>query len=159
MDYREPFRQLLSWSARPRSWTRGLLAFVVLALSTSVPAASQQVVMVVHPATNVTSVSKAELSKIYLKRLRSWTSGEHVAPVDQIPGPLRETFSREVHGRSVITIEIFWKRMIFSGRAVPPPEAGNDEAVLEFVRSTPGAVGYVSPEATLRGVRRLTVTE
>ena len=91
--------------------------------------------------------------------MRTWESGESARPVDQVPGPLREFFSTTVHGRSVITIELYWKRMIFSGRAVPPPEAADDEAVLEFVRSTPGAVGYVSPGAELHGVRTLSIDE
>ncbi len=104
-------------------------------------------------------MTQPELSRIFLKRLRTWSSGERAQPIDQLPGPAREEFSERVHGRSVITIEIYWKRMIFSGRAAPPEEAVDDEAVLDFVRRNPGAVGYVSDEALLEGVRRLEIEE
>jgi ABC-type phosphate transport system substrate-binding protein len=115
--------------------------------------------IIVHPASGITSVTKAELSKIFLKRLRTWADGERAQPVDQVPGATRESFSRWIHGSSVVTIEVYWKRMIFSGRAVPPVEAADDGEVLEFVRETPGAVGYVTKSAELVGVRKLVLRE
>ena len=80
--------------------------------------------------------------------------------MDQVPeSPVRGDFSELVHGRAVVTIEIYWKRMIFSGRATPPTELENDREVLAFVRSGPGAVGYVPIDALLAGVRRLEIEE
>ena len=72
---------------------------------------------------------------------------------------MREEFSRQVHERSVITIEVYWKRMIFSGRSLPPPILTNDDEVLEYVRSTPGAVGYVDEGADTTGVKKLALLE
>ncbi|MDH3404216.1 MAG: hypothetical protein OES32_16985 [Acidobacteriota bacterium] len=132
-----------------------LLAFVALHAT----AEAADPVVVVHPSTRVLEVSKAELSKIFLKRLRTWADGSLAQPIDQVPGPVREEFTQWVHGRSVVTIEVYWKRMIFSGRAVPPAEAADDAAVLDFVRRTPGAVGYVSGSAQLDGVRKLDLRE
>jgi ABC-type phosphate transport system substrate-binding protein len=139
--------------------SRTLLASLVLAAVTLAPGTVHSVEIVVHPSNQVTSVTRAELSKIFLKRLRTWSNGERAQPIDQLPGPVREEFSTWVHGRSVMTIEIYWKRMIFSGHAAPPRELEDDEAVLEFVRQNPGAVGYVSSSAVLEGVRRLELEE
>ena len=138
---------------------RAFLASLVVFGVVLAPGAARSAEIVVHPSNQVTSVTRPELSKIFLKRLRTWSSGESAQPIDQLPGPTREEFSVRVHGRSVITIEIYWKRMIFSGRAAPPKEAADDEAVLDFVRRNPGAVGYVSDEAVLEGVRRLEIEE
>lgn len=111
--------------------------------------------IVVHPETEIGSITRAELSKIFLKRLRTWKSGERAVPVDQLLGsPIRQVFSEHVHHRSVINVEVFWKRMIFSGRDVPPLELASDEEVLEYVRETPGAVGYLS-SGDLDGVGRI----
>ena len=122
-------------------------------------AAEQPFEVIVHPEDEITSISKAELSKIFLKRLRTWKNGVRARPVDQVPeAPIRESFSKTVHGRSVDAIEVYWKRMIFSGRGVPPDELGDDEAVIEFVRANPGAVGYVDASADLGGVRKLTLS-
>lgn len=145
--------------------TRALLGCVLLTLAFGAAAETTGdtrpgAIVVVHPATRVTSIARAELSKIFLKRLRTWQDGQTVHPVDQPPeSVVRQQFSRRVHRRGVVNIEVYWKRMIFSGRAVPPRELKNDREVLEFVRGTPGGVGYVSRSAVLSGVRELVVEE
>ncbi len=118
------------------------------------------VAVVVHPNSRISTVSRAELSKIFLGRLRTWSDGTPVLPVDQRPDrTVRERFSRHVHGRSVVTVEVYWKRMIFSGRGVPPRELADDQRVLEYVRDHPGAVGYVGGATMLTGVRELALTD
>ncbi|MCP3979394.1 MAG: hypothetical protein GY716_08700 [bacterium] len=138
------------------------VALIVLALSgvTSSQVHAQSIEVIVHPDTNVTSISKSELSKIFFKRLRTWADHTPAVPIDQVPeSPARQQFTRLVHNRSVVSVEVYWKRLIFSGRAGPPRELPDDEAVVAFVRSTPGAVGYVGTSANTLGVRRLTVTD
>jgi ABC-type phosphate transport system substrate-binding protein len=42
---------------------------------------------------------------------------------------------------------------------VPPPVRPSDSAVLDFVRATPGGIGYVSASASLpSGVKALAVS-
>lgn len=137
-----------------------LPAVVGLAIAVLLPVHGPSVEIVVHADSSVTSITKGELSKIFLKRLRTWEDGTPAIPVDQAPdSPARREFSMFVHERSVVNVEVYWKRLIFSGRAVPPKEVATDEAVLEFVRNTPGAVGYVSKSARLEGVLRLRVKD
>ena len=129
---------------------------MVMVLALAGGPAADEFVLVAHPDLRVVSVSRAELSKIFLRRLRTWSDGTPARPVDQLPDrPVRSWFSRRVHGRSVVNIEVYWKRRIFSGRGVPPPELGDDQQVLEFVRTQPGAVGYVAAGRDLAGVRKL----
>lgn len=100
--------------------------------------------VVVHASNRVTSLSRAELSAIYMKRTRSWPDGREIVPVDrQSASRLRERFSRAVHGKSVAYVTRYWQRLIFSGRAVPPRELRSDAAVLDFVRGSAEAIGYV----------------
>ena len=132
---------------------------LVLALAGPAPAADAFLV-VVHPDARIESVSRAELSKIFLGRLGTWSDGTPALPVDQLPGrPARRWFSRRVHGRSVVSVEVYWKRRIFSGRGVPPAELDSDRQVLEFVHDHPGAVGYVGSGQSLAGVRELALED
>lgn len=139
---------------------RAHLGIVIFLISVASPALAVPVEIIVHPDNTVTSISPAELSKIFLKRLRVWEDGQTAVAVDQVPSSAaREEFSRRVHGRSVVSIEIYWKRMIFSGKGVPPRELATDEEVLKFVRSNPGAVGYVTRATRLEGVKELSLEE
>ncbi len=144
---------------RRAQWTLFCLA-LALAGGQGRLAAAQEVQIVVHPSNELTSISREELSKIFLKRLGTWADGEIARPVDQPPdAAARARFSRLVHGRSVVTIEVYWRRMIFSGRDVPLIELQDDDRVLEYVRTHPGAVGYVSASAQTEGLRVLALAD
>ena len=50
-------------------------------------------------------------------------------------------------------IREFWKRVAMSGRDTPPAVRGSDDEVVAFVRSSRGAIGYVSSGASTNGVK------
>ena len=140
-----------------------LLLVVVMGLSAA--DARQEVAdlpfqVVVNRANPVSSITRAELSAIYLKRLRKWPRGAEITPVDQpAKSRLRERFTRAIHGKSVAYVTRYWQRLIFAGRAIPPDEVASSAAVLDFVRSDAGAVGYVDRGTPLGdGVKMLRVT-
>lgn len=142
------------------------LALAVLALTLGPARASAQgtaagYVVVVNAANSLSSVSKGELAKIFLKKVDRWSNGQPAAPVNLGDGsPLRDRFSKEVLGKSPSALESYWQQQIFSGKNVPPAAKATDAEVIEFVRANPGAVGYVSPKAgDAPGVKRVTVTD
>lgn len=133
------------------------LVVVGLALTLVSPRAAQgqdeAYRVIVHPSVSVDRLSRSELSDLFLKKNERWPDGDRVFPVDQVEtAAVREGFTRDVHGRSVSAIKSYWQQRIFSGRGVPPPEKASDRDVVEFVRATPGAVGYVSAATPLQGV-------
>lgn len=96
------------------------------------------------------ALPRATIARMFLLRIATWDHGPPVVPVDQLATvAAREAFTGEVHGRSVASIKSYWERMIFSGRGVPPPEVATDREVLDFIRSRPGAIGYVSSSTAL----------
>lgn len=138
-----------------------LMLAATLALSTAPEAAQAQqgYVVIVNEVNEVSEISAADLSAMYLKKTRRWPSGQEVLPVDLSDNQsTRESFSLAVHGKSTSAIKAYWQKMIFSGKAVPPVEKTVDQDVIAYVRATPGAVGYVSPNASVSGVRRVRVT-
>lgn len=137
------------------------LAALLLAGLAATPAHAAAYQVVVHAENPVRTISADRLSRLFLKKLTRWDDGSEVEPVDQSSGAaVRSTFSDEVHGKNVASIESYWQRMIFSGRATPPPELGGDAEVLAFVRANPGAIGYVSVgTATGAGIAVVTVDD
>jgi len=112
--------------------------------------------VVAHPSVPVASLSRIALSAAFLKKTEKWPDGTPVVPVDQAhDSPLRETFSRGVHERSVAMIDAFWQKQVFSGRATPPLTKAGDAEVVAYVRSIPGAIGYVSTGADSSGLKEI----
>lgn len=144
---------------------RRLALSLFLALA-AVPAASrvaqaQDFVVVIHASNPQTSMQASEVSALFLKRVTRWPDGDRVEPIDlSARSSVRESFSEAVHGKDVAWVESYWNKMIFSGRASPPPEVDNDREVVAFVAATPDAIGYVSHNAALEGdVKTVAITE
>ena len=120
---------------------------------------AQGYTVVVNAANPAASLTKAQAADLFLKKSDKWSHGAAAAPVDQQKAsPIRESFSKGVHGRAASAVASFWQQQIFSGKDVPPPEKGSDADVLAFVRSNPGAIGYVSAGADLgAGVKAIAI--
>ncbi|BDG09484.1 type 2 periplasmic-binding domain-containing protein [Anaeromyxobacter paludicola] len=116
--------------------------------------------VVVHRDNPVTSLSRGTAASLFLKKATEWPGGQKVEPVDLREGaPVRDAFSEAVLRRSVASVRAYWTQSIFSGRAVPPPELEDDEAVVAFVARSPWAIGYVSAGARLAGVKAVAVRD
>jgi len=140
--------------------TTWLASSLLLLLAAPVMGADQPIGyrIIVHPDNPVRHLSVTELSDLFLKKEPSWPDGEKVEPVELVhESPVRGAFSEEVHGRSVSSIESYWQQMIFSGKAIPPPEEASDADVLAFVGSHRGAIGYVSLVAPVDRVKVVSV--
>jgi hypothetical protein len=127
------------------------LLFAVLALAPVAAAAAEPFVLIINGASSVGSLDPVEVSNLFLKKKTSLPDGVKAAPVDLSEShPVRESFSKRIHGRSVGAIKAFWQKMIFSGQEVPPPEKDSPSEVVAYVRSRRGGIGYV-PEGTPLG--------
>src|SRR5919108_5215675 len=54
--------------------------------------------IIVNPANPTSTLSKAQVSNLFLRRTVSWDDGRSVAPVDQTDAAVREAFARDVLG-------------------------------------------------------------
>lgn len=137
-----------------------LLGLMLMLTATDVRADDPPFRVVVHRANPVASLTRAELSAIYMKRTRSWRDGREILAIDQLAtAPVREQFSRAVHGKSVAYVTRYWQRLIFSGRGLPPRLLPNDAAALAFVRSNRDAIAYISGQVPPGdGVKVIAVT-
>ena len=93
-----------------------------------------------------------EASKLFLKKRSKWNHGAEVQPVE-LPGSssVRGSFTQEIHNKKPAAISAYWQKLIFAGRATPPPEKGSDAEVIAYVQANPGAIGYVSSGASVSG--------
>jgi ABC-type phosphate transport system substrate-binding protein len=116
------------------------------------------VVNAVHPAT---TIRRAQLVDVFLKKVNRWGDGTAIQPVDlSTKSPVRASFSKDGLGQSVDAVVNYWQRQILAGRDRPPIVKSSDEEVIAFVGSIPGGVGYVSAAATLSDkVKAIKITE
>jgi ABC-type phosphate transport system substrate-binding protein len=132
-------------------------ALVALAVGTS-GAAPVGYRVIVNPANPTATLERKFLTDAFLKKATRWPGGESIRPVDQASDSVvRRRFTEEVLNRSVVAVKSYWQQLIFSGRAVPPPELDSDEEVRRYVAKYSGAIGYVSGGVEPSGVKVVTV--
>jgi ABC-type phosphate transport system substrate-binding protein len=92
------------------------------------------------------------VSLIFRRKQNYWENGTRIQPVNLPPAhPLRRAFSQSILGRPPEALEDYWREMYFHG-VLPPHVLASEEAVILFVSSTPGAIGYVSTCVPEHGV-------
>jgi ABC-type phosphate transport system substrate-binding protein len=133
-----------------------IVVLLLVAFATQVSAQSFQVI--VNEGNATSSISKDDLSNIFLKKKTKWDDGSAVTPVDlNARSAVREAFSQDVHGRGVGAIRSYWQQAAFSGAGTAPLERSSDAEVIGFVKANPGAVGYISADTDAAGVKVLSV--
>jgi ABC-type phosphate transport system substrate-binding protein len=116
-------------------------------------------VVVGHGQAETTPLAPALVAGIFARKRQLWRDRSPIVPVN-LPAshPLRRNFSRWVFDRTPEQMQDYWNDQYFHG-VVPPPVLASEEAVLRFVASTPGAIGYVSLCLVDRRVEVLAVIE
>lgn len=137
------------------------IAFLAVALIGAGRRPVVKVVVIVNSANPVSTMRREEVARMFLREVPAWSNGEEILPVDQVErSPSRITFAREVQGQSVSSLKTYWQQRIFTGSDSPPPERVSDSDVLTYVRSNPGAIGYVVEGTDLGvGVKPVVITE
>jgi ABC-type phosphate transport system substrate-binding protein len=136
------------------------IAFAAAALTVlgAHTAAAQDYKVIVNSANATTEISSDVLGKIFLKQVSKFPDGAAATPVEPAKAsPARAAFAKTVLGRTVQNLESFWQQQIFSGKDVPPANKATDDDVVAFVKSNPGAIGYVSGTAAVAGVKVVAV--
>ena len=120
------------------------LAGLLLAAPAVYAAEPSGVAVLVARGTPVADLDRHELALIYKRKKRFWPDGRRIAPVN-LPASqaVRRAFSVAILGHTPEELDEYWRDQYFHGE-LPPFVASSEEAVIRFVASTPGAVGYIS---------------
>ena len=103
-------------------------------------------VVMVNIANPVRTLPVADLRRIFMKQMRMWPHGESIVPVDwDATSPIRESFSQQVLARSVREMADYWVQQAVTQGLTPPSTQRSSRALLRFVASVAGAIGYVPP--------------
>jgi ABC-type phosphate transport system substrate-binding protein len=116
--------------------------------------------VVVNRSDETSVLERKALANMFLKRITAWENSKIVLPVDlTADAPARKSFTEEILSRSVPAVRMYWQQLLFSGRAIPPPELKSDQDVIDFVSAHVEAIGYVSGRADVHRVRVVQVKE
>jgi ABC-type phosphate transport system substrate-binding protein len=127
----------------------------------SFPFSLRAEVLVVAGANNPSiSLSKNQVSDVFLGKVTSLPDGSSVIPVDQPESnPLREEFYLKVANKSAAQAKAQWAKLYFTGRGEPPLEVKDSRDVKMILNLTPGAIGYIDQSSLDSSVKVLFVVQ
>ncbi len=121
-----------------------ILQFCAIAALLVSPFSSRAELVVVTGANDPVTLSKSQISDVFLGKVTSLPDGRSVIPVDQPESsPLRDRFYLKVANRSAAQAKAQWAKLYFTGRGVPPREGRDSSDIKKILNSTPGAIGYI----------------
>ncbi len=128
---------------------------LILGILITLPVRAAGLVVIASPDVPVDKISVSEMAAIYTLRKTVWGNNAPVVPVNrEANSALREKFSEAVFNLSPQELAEYWNQLRFKGKQ-PPLVQTSDQAVLGFVRSVPGAIGYVDGSQAMTGVKVL----
>ena len=119
----------------------------VLSIAIAAPALAE-VVVVVNPKAAEASMTKDQVAQFFLGKSSAMT------PVDQPDSaPIRAEFYKKVTDKDASQVKALWSKLVFTGKATMPKEAGDSAAVKKAVAADPKAIGYIEKSAVDASVK------
>jgi ABC-type phosphate transport system substrate-binding protein len=92
------------------------------------------------------TLSQQEIQEIFLGKRVQWSDNSKIRFVTVGDAEVHSMFLKQYVKLSEADWKIYWKRMVFTGRGMPPETIATEAEIIEFVAKTKGAVGYISSE-------------
>lgn len=128
------------------------LYFLLIAILQVYQSASAEIFVIVNKSNTIQTMTKTEVTGIFMGRYQSFKNGVFALPLDQqSDGQNRASFYTALTGHNISFINAYWTRLLFTGRATPPKGLTDNTSVIELVKTNPNAIGYIdssiSPDA------------
>ena len=138
--------------------TKALILLTLVLLQHKAMAQNYSFKVIVNVKNQVNSLTKEEVSRLFLKKTTKWSFNETARPVDHsYDSKVRNEFTKQIIGKTVPSVKNYWQNKIFSGREVPPPAFDSDAKVIEYVQKNVYAIGYISSNTKTISVKVLEI--
>ena len=124
-----------------------MLLFTMSLLSSNL-AISEEVVVVVHKGTSVSSpISRYSLSSIFSMKSTTWADGTAIR-VFVLPDEnhLNSIFFKQILQIFPYQLRHAWDRLVYSGTGQAPIVLDSEKEMKNQIANTPGAIGYLPKE-------------
>jgi ABC-type phosphate transport system substrate-binding protein len=72
-------------------------------------------------------------------------------------GPIHDAFLRQYLGKTDAALNIYYRSLVFTGKAFMPKTLDSDADVAAYVAKTKGAIGYVKADTSAPGAKEIAI--
>lgn len=118
---------------------------------------AQNVVVIANNGVKASAASSDDIRGIFTGDKSDLGEGSRVTPVTLKAGPVHEAFLKEYVGKGDAAFRTGWRNLVFTGQGAMPKTFDSEAALVDYVASTPGAIGYVSKGTDIGKTKALAV--
>ncbi|MBQ5965475.1 hypothetical protein [Massilia sp. ZL223] len=119
-----------------------LMLAAIAATAFGATPAMAEVVVVVSAKAAESTMTKEQVAQFFLGKSTAMT------PVDQADSsPIRAEFYKKVADKDAAQAKALWSKLVFTGKATMPKEAGDNAGVKAALAANPKAIGYIDKSA------------
>ncbi len=128
----------------------------MIILSCCATTVAAQVAVIAHKDVPTEFIAKDQLLDIYTRDVLSWPSNDLQIVVCDLreKGVVKDVFYKFL-GKSSSRMKSIWLKRKLVGEGDPPVFFQTEEALLQHVANTPGAIGFVHPSRVTSSVKVL----
>lgn len=132
------------------------LVAAMLLLGSAAPAAAE-IIIIANNNVSVSSLDASSLRDIYLGKKIFWDKKNKIMTSMLKSGKTHDDFLSRYIGKTAEQFANYWNRLVFTGSATPPVSFKTEQEIVDYVRKTDGAIGYVDSGTSNSGVKVIRV--
>ncbi len=137
---------------------RAFSALVLLSLLATTTVVQAEIVIITNKATSLHGITLAEVGKLYLGKSKSFSNGERASVADYSPGAeIRQRFYKKTLQMSDSEVSRYWAKRKFTRKLKPPKIISGDDAMKQWVASSPNTLGYIDGKLLDNSVKVLLI--
>ncbi len=129
--------------------------FLIFILTESAVAADY--ILIANESVTVHEISQKDAEQIFIGKKRTWDNGDIIVPVILNSGEAHNSFLKEVTKKSPMQFKTYWKKIVFTGKGQALKNFDSENDLVSFVKSTKGAVGYISIDTRCSGTKKISI--
>lgn len=108
--------------------------------------AMADILIICNKTVSATGLSRNHIQDIFLGKRVLWENNHAIHVFVLKEEDIHKAFLEEYVHKSESQWKAYWKRMVFTGRGLPPKSINTEAELIDLVAKTNGAIGYVSTE-------------
>ena len=120
---------------------------------------SAEIKFICNPSSPVDRLTRKEIKNIYLGNQITWSDGSEIKVGIQRTYSILEEFARDYLQKTPDQFESYWLMKVFTGEGKYPVFFKSEAKMIEYIRETKTAIGYVSPDVATDTVKVILLSD
>lgn len=130
------------------------ITIIILLLICTAIGAKSQVAVIANKSVPISNIDVSKLISIYNLNTKAWDNGAKIIVVNLKAGDSKDKFYLALKSTESDMRKVWLKKKLSDGTEVPV-NVGSEDEMVNYVKSNPGAIGFVSKSKVSKDVKVL----